>query len=252
MTALVLTPNTTTAAVTLAITGAPAGDVTVTRVDSNGAAPVRRQTGLVPIAGAMTVTDYEPALTGTVRYDVVDSASVTTSASTTLAMAGTGPRVASVQLPSVLAKPSFVTGYEATRRSNTVVHWPEGRGDPVVILRPPHTREGTLTAFAEDYAKAVTMLSVIGPGAFLQLRQADHPGMDMYFAVLEASVEPLELATAGWVWSVRADYVEVKSPTVPLLGAAGWTFATATASAATFSALRSTYATFADLTVGPL
>lgn len=252
MTAVTLTPNGATASVTVAVTGAPAGNVTLTRVDANGPAPVRRPAGLVPIAGAMTITDYEPSLLGTVRYDVVDSANVTTSSSTTLGLAGTGPRVTNVQLPSLAATPDYVSGYNANRDSGTVVHWVEGRADPVVILRPMRTRQGQLSLHAEDYAHAQAMLAVLAAGQLLQLRQADHPGLDMYFAVRSSSLEPLQLLTTGWMWTVRTEYTEVKSPTVPLLGAAGWTFAAATAAYPTFSAMRSTYARFADLTVGPL
>jgi hypothetical protein len=84
------------------------------------------------------------------------------------------------------------------------------------------------------------------------LRQADHPGMDMYLAVVDSRVAPLDQLHAGWSWAVNANYVEVKAPTVPLLGAAGWTFANVTAAHSTFSAVRSSYATFTALSVGPL
>lgn len=252
MTALALTTDTTLARVTLAVTGAPAGAVTITRVDANGANPVRLQTGQAPIAGAITVTDYEPAMVGTVRYDVKDSAQVITSASTTLDTPGAQPRIAQVQLPAIAAVPTAVTGYDAARRSATVVHWIEGRADPVVILRPPHTREGTLTAWAGSYAAADTILDVVTPGVVLMLRQADHPGMDMYLAVTESRVTPMDNLVTGWSWAVAATYVEVKAPTSPLLGAAGWTFAQVTAANTTFDALTSTYPTFTALAVGPL
>jgi hypothetical protein len=250
VTALTLTPNTEAATIALVVTGAPAGDVTITRVDANGANPVRRQTGHVPSGGGIIVIDYEPAMVGTVRYDVYDSALVTTSASTTLDTPGMLPRIAQVQLPAVVAVPDAVTGYDAARSSATVVHWVEGRQDPVVILRPAHTRQGTLTAWASSYAAGEAILDVLAPGVILMLRQADHAGMDMYLAVIESRVSPLDQLTDGWSWAVNATYVEVKPPTLPLLGAAGWTFADVTAGYVTFASVVSSFATFTDLAIG--
>lgn len=250
MTALALTPQPGTASVTLSVTAAPAGPVTLTRTDTNGTAPVRLRTGQAPIAGAMVVQDNEPALTGPITYQVVDSAGVTTSVSTTLGI--TGARVSSVQLPSLAAVPEQVTGYDSAASSATVVHWPVDRGDPVVICRPARTREGTLTLFASTSAAARVMAGVLSPGRMLMLRQSDHPGLDMYFVPTDRDAEPVQLMAGGrWVWSVSVRYVEVKAPAVPLLGNAGWTFADLTARYATFSAVRASFPDFAALTVGP-
>lgn len=225
---------------------------TLTRVDTNGASPVRRREGQNPIAGDLILTDHEAALTGPVRYDLVDGNGVTYSASITLAGAGVAPRITNVQLPQRVAVPLAITGYDAARTSSSVVHWPVDRTDPVVVLRKPRTREGTLTAFSSSYADAAAMAATVAPGVTLHLRQGDHPGLDMYFAVLESRVAPEELVDAGWVWTVVATFVEVKAPTLPLLGAAGWTYDDLTAGWTTYAAARGSFGDYGALLVGPL
>lgn len=85
MTSLTLTSQPNTASVLVQITGAPTGPVTITRTDANGSHPVRLLAGQAPIGGILTVTDYEPSMTGSVRYDVRDAVSVTTSKSVVVA-----------------------------------------------------------------------------------------------------------------------------------------------------------------------
>lgn len=58
----------------------------ITRTDDNGAAvPVRNPTNLDTVGGALTLTDYEAALTGTLTYTVTDGAGATATAVTSLA-----------------------------------------------------------------------------------------------------------------------------------------------------------------------
>lgn len=186
------------------------GDVTVTRTDANGTdVAVRGFAGWQPVNGALTKTDYELAMTGQVTYKVTDSAGQVTTATTTLAMAGAPARIAPITAPSSVVVPKYVTGYEAAAESATVVHWAVDRSDPIVLMRPARTRQGTLTLWASSHAEAVTLWRVVRPGQLLRLRQADHTGMDMSFAVLGSTVEPAELNAAGWAWQLRADYVEV-------------------------------------------
>jgi len=252
VTALVTALDLDDAGVVLTITGAPAGAVSIVRTDVNGTAPVRLRTGQEPIAGTLIVTDYEAALVGTLLYVWTDALGATGAVSTSLDLEGTPARIAHAQLPAMRTTPEYVTGYGASRTSATVVHWPADRGDPVVMTRPARTREGSLTAFYRSHAEAAAGAAVLTPGRFLHLRQADHAGLDMHFAVLDSTVEPLELLAAGWVWSVAAQFVEVKSPNVPLLGAAGWTYADLTAASTSYSAVRVEFDTYADLIVGPL
>lgn len=251
MTALALSIDVPTAAVILTISGAPAGACTITRTDANGTNPVRLRTGQVPIAGSMIVQDYEAALVGSISYSVVDGAAATTSGSTALNLTGSAPRVGQVQLPSLTVVPEWITGYSGGRGSSSAVHWPVDRGDPIVITRPPRTRTGMLTCRSSSYALGLAVHNVISPGAQLMLRQADHTGLDMYFVVTSSDLEPVELLAGGWAWQLRCEFVEVKAPALPLLGAAGWDFADVTAGYASFAAVRAAFPTFAALTVGP-
>jgi hypothetical protein len=74
--------------------------------------------------------------------------------------------------------------------------------------------------------------------------------MDMYFLATELPAQPLAKTSQGWRWSVEFDYVELRSPSLPLLGAAGWTFDDVASGYPTFAAVRSTFADFDALLVG--
>lgn len=250
-TTLTLTPDPSTASVVLAIDGLPTDDVPViTRTDVNGTVPVRLRVDEAPIAGFLQVRDHEAALLGAVTYEVQTSPTEQVSDSTSLDL--TGPaRIHSVQYPTIATVPDNLTGYDATRQSSSVVHWPQGRPDPIVIDSPARTRTGALTAFAASHAAATDVQVTLRSGQALMLRQSEHPGMDMYFRVTDSRIEPLELLEGGWAWAVVADYVETRPPALPLLGSAGWTFDDITAGYASFSAVRAAFDDFAALTLGP-
>lgn len=252
VTALTATPDTTAGTVLLNITGAPAGAVVLTRTDANGSNPVRQRTGQVTSGGALVLTDYEAALVGGVTYDAVDSAGVRKTATTTLERpGGYAERFASVQLPAQAHTASLVLGYEAQRSSSTTIHDILGRVDPVAVVGTTQLRRGTLEVFSMTYAEARHAADTAS-AALLMYRQSDYPGMDMWLTVTGVRVRALETpAEAGWRWSTALDYVEVRPPAVPLLGAAGWTFNGVTGRHTTFAAVRGSYATFADLLVGP-
>lgn len=252
MPTLTLTPDAPEASVLLNVTGLPtSAPITITRTDANGTASVRQREGQTPSGGVFILTDYEAAMVGGVTYTVFQSGALAATASTTLATAGAAPVLTNIQLPAVRAYPEWVTGYEASASSATVVHWPVDRGDPIVMVRPARTREGSLTVRASSYEAAHTLAAVMSPGRLLLLRQSDYAGLDMYFVCVDASVSPLELTGGVWAWGVVARYVEVRSPAVPLLGDAGWTFAELTAGYADFQSVRTSFASFADLLVGP-
>lgn len=252
MTALFLTVQPATASVAVAVTGAPDGPVAVTRTDVNGTVPVRTRIGQGPIAGAVTLIDYEVALAGPVAYDVVDAAQVTTTATATLSgLVPSTPRIAAVQLPQLVTMPALITGYEARRATTTTVHEPIGRADPILVLGPAQTRRGTLTLWHADLSSARVAVGVLASPYLFILRQVDQAGLDMYLGVLDARVTPSERTAQGWRWRVDVDYVEIRPPALPLLGAAGWTFDALAATYATFGALRATFPDFAAVVVGP-
>lgn len=248
-TAVVLTPQPVTASVLLQITGAPAGPVVITRTDANGTSTVRLRTGQVPIAGALTITDYEPALIGTLAYDVVDSGNARVSATTTLAGLVARPQIGGVQLPGLEFDPELVTGYTGTREAGSTLVRVLNRADPIVLLAPAHTREGTLEVWCRTYDDALRCQNVMAQARVLLLRQPTHPGLDMYFVPQTAEVAPLESTADGWRWQVSSRYVEVRNPAYPLLGAAGWAFDDV-AGYASFAAVRAAFPTFDALLVG--
>lgn len=151
MTALTLTPQPDTASVAVQITGAPAGAVAITRVDANGSRPVRLRSGQTPISGSLTVTDYEAALTGPIRYDVVDSASATTSA------------YASMLRTNLISNPSFeeqgTDGWGASNPAN----------DPVLLTDNSGTSGTNYVSVTKTGTEAIyisTALEVPGPGVY--------------------------------------------------------------------------------------
>lgn len=251
MTALTLTPQPVTASVLIQITGAPAGAVVISRTDINGTGTVRLRSGQLPIAGALTVTDYEAALTGLVRYDVVDTAPATTTASTTLEGLVSGAQISGVQEPQLNYQPAIVTGYDASRDTGSAVLRVLGRPDPVIVLAPTRTREGKLEIWATDSASAFEAGRVLAAARVLMLRQPDQPGMDMYFLAQRIDTTPLQRVVGGWRWQTTCTYVELRNPTLPLLGAAGWTYNDVVTTYPTYAAVRTRFATFNDLLVGP-
>lgn len=224
---------------------------TLTRSDANGVAPVRLRDGQGPIGGVLTVTDYEAALIGSVVYDVVDTQQVRTTASVNLGAVVSTPQITGVQEPQLSVSPESVTGYESTRESGSAVIRVLRRADPVVLLAPTRTREGVLEVWCRDYAAAHAAETVLAESRILLLRQETHPGMDMFFLARSTTFRPLQRTREGWRWQVSTRYVEVRNPNLPLLGGAGWTFDDLVTLYPTFGTVRSTYPTFAALTVGP-
>lgn len=248
MTALTLTPDPVNAAVTVQVTGAPAGALTITRSDAAGWAYVRLTSGQAPIAGVLTVVDAEAALTGQIRYHVKDSAGDITSASVTLA-AGPRPRLAAAVLPAFAASPDQIIEDETTRTVHTV-HDVIGATDPLPVLAPARRPERVLTAYAASFDTAQELMAVATSSYILRYRCAN-PAMDAYLVVTEARLSPLELLQTGWAWAVTITARETSAPRSVLLGSVGWTFADVTADYPTYAALSSEFATFADMVIAP-
>lgn len=249
MTALALTIQPATSSVLLQITGAPAGPVTIARTDTNGVRTVRLRAGQEPSAGSLTLADYEPALTGSLRYEVTDSSAAVTVTTLGAGLSLTGTIIGSVYLPQFAVAVSQVTGYDAARESATVVHEVIGRADWLLTFGPMRSRRGTLTAHCPSYAAARALDTLCARlGEPLQLRQPTHPGLDMYFAPLRSRVVPA--TESAITWDVEVEYVEVAWPSGVLLGAAGWTVASV-AAWGTCLKVRTDFATCAALVAGP-
>lgn len=246
MTTVALTPLPTQAAVRIEIGAAPAGPVTITRSDVNGSNPVRLYAGQEPIAGDLTVTDYEVALAGTVTYSVTDSAGTIT-AQTTTSLGIAVPWLGVPVLPGFNAPLLLVVDYTATRASSTTLHTVVGRADRVAVIGRLLGREGRFRLRAVDHAHAQALVDLYNRGEVVQLRQPNHDRLDlMHVATGVTYVHDPEHK----MWWVDVDYTEVAAPVGPLLGSLGWTFEDV-AVYGTFDAVRRDFATFADLLVGP-
>ena len=249
MTALALTAQLATSSVLLTITGAPAGPVTIARTDVNGVRTVRLRAGQEPSAGTLILVDYEPALTGELRYEVTDSAAAVTVTTLPAGLALTGTVIGSVYLPQYAVAVTQVTGYESGRERATVIHEVIDRSDWLVTYGPTRGRRGTLTVHCATYAAAAALDALCARlGEPLQLRQPTHPGLDMYFTVTHSRISPaVDGATS---WTVELEYTEQAWPSGVLLGAAGWTVASV-AAWGTCLKVRSDFATCAALVAGP-
>lgn len=253
MTTLTATLDTVNAAVVLVVDAAPAGPVILTRTDANGTGTVRLREGQEPITGDMVVVDAEAALTGLLAYTCRDANGGTSTASTTFdgSALSDEPRLHTVQLPQVFTSPPYVTGYAASRESTSTVHHVIGREDPLVIVQGvTRMRAGRLETRHRTYADAAASASVLSSGPVL-FRQTGHPGLGMYLVATRVALDPLEQGRDGWHWQVAADYVETRSPVLPLLGAAGWSYADLTASSLSYAAVLADFADYAAVVVGP-
>ena len=220
---------------------------TIMRVDANGARPVRLRAGQEPIGGVMTITDYEAALVGPIRYDLTDSAGGTASVSTTLEDLVELPQLVVARLPQYRASIRSVTGYTGDRDSTATVHDVIGRRDPVVSLGVLRMRRGTLQCWAPDFPAVAELEALAGLGEVLHLRQPTHPGMDMYLAAGRTSPEYVDGR-----WIVSLDYTELATPSGPLLGDVGWTYDDVATGHASYAQARDAFPSYASLAVGPV
>jgi len=255
-TTLTATANATTAAVLLVV-DAPTGAtlVALTRTDVNGSRPVRLLDGQdLDGTGALTITDYEPALTGAVGYAVTILDGVTREDATdTVTFDGTAmlPRLAPAVRPDLGVTLTMVRTYEATRASTTTVHDVIGRTDPLVSLGVQGTRRGALGLFCPTYADARAVEATLGAGEVVLLRTQEFEGLDMYLVGTSSQVRPFDDETTIRRWEVVVEFVETAAPLGALYGALGWDYAASLARNATFADSLAEFATFGDLTAGP-
>lgn len=219
----------------------------LTRTDANGTRPVRLMPGQRVIDGGLIAEDFEAALTGPISYSFTSptGSQVTTSTALNLDTSTLAPAV----YPQYGIKDVFVTGYSASRPTETVTHEVIGRSDSVSRLQPLKTRRGTLTIWCADYAGIANVLDVYRRGEIVVLRQPDHRGLDMYHiatGVNESGYDP-EFKR----WRLDVDFLEVRYPNAPLLGTLGWSYNDLAAVFATYDQLNAYFATYNALQIGP-
>lgn len=192
---------------------------TIRRTDANGTdvevreGPEGQDTDS---GGAMTVTDYEHALTGTVVYTVTDGDGVTATDSVTPDPApGAWLSVPATADPEAAEPPVFldglrVVGYDEASTSNGSVHTIIGRRDPVANPGPLVYRAGMLQLWCPDYATAAAVRELFEAGDVAQLRQTEHAGMDMHLTATEVTVRPDTTGALRWLAAVM--YQQVGAP----------------------------------------
>lgn len=248
MTTVTLTPLTGLAAVRIEVAAAPSGALTITRTDTNGVGTVRLLPGQEPSAGSLVVIDYEAALTGTLTYEVLDSAATLVTATTELGVAF--PWITGAAMPQYRQQVTAVTEYREQSATRGIVHQIIDGPDVVTPTRLG-LRTGSLTAWCPSYADATHLREVAREGEVVMFRQPDHPGMDMYAVFESVDVAPRTDPTATVRWTVGFAFREQSAPDSPLMGAAGWTCQDVEDTYATCADVLTTYLTCRDLEVGP-
>lgn len=244
MATLTLTPDARTGSVVLKIDNAT-GVTAIVRADVNGTRPVRLERGTLPAKTALTVTDWEPALSGLIQYRLVG---LPLEASAWTALPGAElPRFVLPSIPQFSVVVQTVTGYNAARDSRSIFHKVIDRAAPLVAEGQLEPRTGTLTCLFESYAEAKDLEDLLERGQTVMYRQQEHPGLDMYFHATRTAVD---VDTDTDTWTLAVDYVEVAFPAGNVLSAAAWTFEALAAKYSTFEAVNEAYGSFHDLTIG--
>lgn len=235
-------------AVRLTVTGAPAGDLVITRTDANGSRPVRLLPGQAPIGGSLVTRDYEAALSGLITYQLVGDTGAVVAASTSLDVQAV---IVSVPVrPARWSAAGTVTAWSESRASGAIVHQVPDRPDPIVITGPLGSRSGTATLRVPTYLGADAIRELPNLGDTILIRQPSYPGLDVYATVDRMDVDPAEVTGQLVEWDVRVTFREVAAPTAPLLGAADWTLADVAATG-TIRDVRLAFPTLRALAVGP-
>lgn len=251
------TPDPAAAAVTLTVNKTNAGVDLVTgilRIDANGIHPVRAQAHIfpyylanttddeMPADGPLTLTDYEPALTGWVEYrvqleELEYGEGVGHVEPGWTHLDGGLPRISIPAAPAYNLTAEAVIDYDAQMPDRSTVHQIVGRGDPIIVQGGRSTRTGRLGIVLESYAPARNMLALLGKRRTCLYRQAEHRGMDMYFHPSDVSLKPEVKDGVGTVWRLDVGYTELAWPDGYR---AGFDFAD-------YNSLRSSYASYTEV-----
>lgn len=252
---MVLTPHPELAAIYVSINTDGRTLTELRRYDANGSAAVRVDAGLFPTTNPPVIVDYEPAISNvtttpwgnTVRYTAIFASGPSITSSWTGWYTGPRPWLSVPLWPEKSVQVELITGYDAGRTSGSIFHEIIDRVDPAVTLAPLRTRAGMFEVWCADYPTAAAVVAVHDLAQVCMLRQPDHPGLDMYYAV-DGSVSTATYSTDRPLrWAVRVPYREVSRPSGDLIANAGWTFDAVAEEFDTFAEVRSTFATFADL-----
>ena len=243
MTTLLLTTHPETGYNRLTIT--PTDNVTrVRRTDANGTYDVRTMAGVLPhtAPGVLVLDDYEA--NGTATYTVTTTAETITGK---IVLVLSTPWLSTPEAPQFSAPVQSVMTYGAGTSTLSTVFEPEGRADPIVIVRGASSRRGSMVIAGGDYATTLGLLRLCQRGQTMQLRQLQHPGMDMFFIPMQSDIQTALAAGERSVFDLAVQYIEVARPTGALSGALGWTYAALAADFATYGDVFDAYASYGDL-----
>lgn len=243
---MVLTPQPAQAAVSINVNPDGRTLTRLQRYDTNGWNDVRTSAGLLPTPTPPVIVDYEPALDFGAAYRATfsDATSITSWVPT---WDIDRPWLSVPLWPEKSVSVELITGYDATRRSGNVFHEVIDRVDPAVTLAPLRTRSGNLEIWCADYPTAAAVVAVHDLAQVCYLRQPDHAGMDMYYAVDGAiNLAPYRIERPAIRWAVRIPFREVSRPTGNVI-ADVWDFDAVADEFTTMADLPVTFATFADL-----
>ncbi len=212
----------------------------IIRTDANGSRRVRTPWPLPAYWSGFMVRDYEPALSGTVRYDLDDGA---LGASAEISWQNYGAWLTVPIDPARRLQFDVITELEADRKTTTTFHDIVGRTDPLAVIGGQKLRTGRLAVLANTYDDVTAINSLIKSRQVLMVRQALHAGLDMYF-LAENSTE--QYFDPNWI--VTFDFQEVAWPKNLVAARPEWTFAALKNAYRTFEAVTPNYSTFASLT----
>lgn len=142
-----------------------------------------------------------------------NSASIqaTPGAASTLPPSLTLPATVTTSAAPTYATVTLVTNYAEAAESQGTVHTVLGRTDKLSNPGTLLARAGALEFFCLDYDDARAIRELLKTGATALLRQADYPGMDLYFVARAVAITPAE-PTPSRHWVTEVTYDEVPRP----------------------------------------
>lgn len=251
MTVLTVTPLPATAAIRVQITEAADGPLTITRTDANGANPVRLVAGQEVAAGALTVVDYEPALSGPVTYAAAGASATTEVGAAEAVLMVTGRPNRRALIPRTIE-------WDESQAAGAIVHHPIGRDDdPIVIVRPMRPEVDTVTVWCASYADAAAIRDTVAPGDPIVYRDPTMSGLDRWGTITGRAARAAAQSVIGADgtptrrWTVTLTWTATPPPPGELLAAFGWTIADVATTHETIAEVAAGYPSIRALTVGP-
>lgn len=228
---------------------------TLNRTDANGVRTVRMPRNADLVDGVLSITDYEPALDGLVKYTAVTErvglSGTRDIATSSTRLDRTGDVFTQANTPQLRFDAEMVETYSATNETSAVFHDVIGRADPVVSTGVQRLRSGSMRLFFHTYEDAKDAIAVAGRGEPILWRSTANAGLDMFFIAGRVSSAPYDLDITPRKWYVDVEFREVAAPTTPIDTDAAWNFATSAERNPTFFDSFMEFSTFADLLNGP-